>query len=69
MDRNTPRRLIPLTAWPEYHPWPGTAGLRNLVFHSGSNGFDSVVRRVGRRVLIDEGAFFGWVEAQNQPPR
>lgn len=27
----------------------------------GATGFDRVLRRVGRRVLIDEAAFFNWV--------
>ena len=59
-------RLIPLTLWNEYHAWPPVGGLRHLVFHADSNGFDRCIRRVGRRVLIDEAAFFQWVEAQNR---
>jgi len=58
-------RLIPLTKWNQYHPWPPLGGLRHLVFHAKSNGFDRVVRRAGRRVLIDEQAFFAWVENQS----
>lgn len=58
-------RLIPLTQWPEYHPWPPLGGLRHLVFNAASNGFDKCIRRVGRRVLIDEAAFFTWVEEQD----
>ena len=42
-----------------------TGGLRHLVFHADRNGFDKVVKRAGRRVLIDEEAFFEWVEEQN----
>ena len=61
----TPPRLIPLTKWNEYHAWPPAGGLRHLVFHAKQNGFDAVIRRVGRRVLIEEGAFFQWVESQN----
>jgi len=57
--------LIPLTRWNEFHVWPPLGGLRHLVFHANRNGFDSVIRRVGRRVLIDETAFFRWVEEQN----
>ena len=57
-------RLIPLTRWPDHHPWPPLGGLRHLVFHARSNGFDAVIRRVGRRVLIDEAEFFRWVEQQ-----
>ncbi|MEP7316067.1 MAG: hypothetical protein ABI667_05175 [Sphingomicrobium sp.] len=55
-------RLIPVPDWSSYHPWPPLGGLRHLVFHAGTNGFDAVVRRCGRRVLIDEQAFFAWVE-------
>lgn len=60
-------RLIPLTDWPKYHPFPPLGGLRHLVFHSASNGFGQVIRRVGRRVLIDEAAFFNWVNSKNCP--
>jgi hypothetical protein len=61
-DGNT--RFIPVTDWNKFHVWPPLGGLRHLVFHGASNGFDAVVRRCGRRVLIDERAFFDWVERQ-----
>ena len=57
-----PSRLIPASDWPQHHAWPPIGGLRHLIFHGKANGFDSVIRRVGRRVLIDEGAFFAWVD-------
>jgi hypothetical protein len=41
-------------------------GLRYLVFNSRQNGFEKCLRRVGRRILIDEQAFFAWVDEQNQ---
>ena len=56
-----PTRLIPLTDWNQHHAWPPIGGLRHLVFFERTNGFHKVVRRVGRRVLIDEAAFFAWV--------
>lgn len=58
-------RLIPLTDWNQYHAWPPIGGLRHLVFFERTNGFDKVVRRVGRRVLIDEASFFAWVDSTN----
>lgn len=58
-------KLIPLSEWSKFHPWPPIGGLRHLVFYSKTNGFDKVIKRVGRRVLIDESAFFMWVEEQN----
>jgi len=62
-------RLIPLVEWGTHHPWPPLGGLRHLVFYSHTNGFDRVIKRVGRRVLIDEQAFFDWVDSQNEGGR
>lgn len=64
-ESTTTPRLIPLSHWNRYHAWPPQGGLRHLAFHAESNGFESCLRRVGRRVLIDEAAFFEWVERQN----
>ena len=60
------RRLIPVPKWNEHHAWPPPGGLRHLIFHAESNGFSAAIRRVGRRVLIDEEAFFVWVENQKR---
>lgn len=62
----TTTKLIPLTQWPEHHLYPNIAGLRYLVFNADKNGFASCIKRIGKRVLIDEAAFFAWVETQNQ---
>lgn len=58
-------RYIPIPKWPEHYDWPSISGLRHLIFYEQTNGFHKVVRRVGRRVLIDEQAFFAWVEELN----
>jgi len=60
------KRLIPLTEWNKYHMWPPLGGLRHLVFYKDSNGFSAVVRKVRRRVLLDEEEFFKWIENQNK---
>ncbi len=57
-------RLIPINKWKDEHPWPPEGGLRHLVFHAETNGFKNVIRRIGRRVLIDEAAFFDWARSQ-----
>jgi len=66
-ENNSPlkTRLIPVTKWNEHHQWPPLGGLRHLIFHEKKNGFSKVIRRCGRRVLIDEAAFFSWMEEQN----
>lgn len=56
-------RLIPVTEWNAHHSWPPIGGLRHLIFHADANGFNQVIRRVGRRVLIDEAAFFAWANS------
>jgi len=56
-----PTRLIPVNRWCDYHPWPPIGGLRYLISRAVQNGFETVIRRCGRRVLIDEAAFFDWV--------
>ena len=59
-------RLIPVPRWNDHHEWPPQGGLRHLIFNAKSNGFDQVIKRAGRRVLLDEHAFFEWVEAQSK---
>lgn len=62
---NKANRFIPVTEWTNHHPWPPIGGLRHLIFNAKSNGFDAVIKRAGRRVLIDEQAFFSWLDKQN----
>lgn len=57
--------LVPLVKWPEKHGWPSVGGLRHLVFHADRNGFRSVFRKAGGRILIEETAFFEWVERRD----
>lgn len=37
-------------------------GLRMLLFHSRTNGLESCLVRLGRKLLIDEVAFVKWLE-------
>ena len=58
-------KLIPVTKWNNHHEWPTEAGLRYYIFNAEFNGFNKVMKRVGRRILIDETQFFDWVEEKN----
>ena len=60
MQNDKKTRLIPVPDWNTYYPWPSQGGLRHLIFYANTNGFDQVIRRIGRRVLIDEAAFHAW---------
>jgi hypothetical protein len=61
-------RYIPVPNWEKHHEWPRIGGLRNLIFNRHTNGFDhfGVVKKIGKRVLIDETAFFEWVSNQGK---
>jgi hypothetical protein len=58
------RKLIPLTVWPNIHSYPPLGQLRALVFNADKNGFNRCIRRIGKRILIDEAQFFSWVDEQ-----
>lgn len=64
--REPQRRLIPITRWQDLYDWPSEAALRSYVFNAHRNGFDKVVHRVGRRVLIDEDAFHLWARRRGR---
>jgi hypothetical protein len=64
--QQTQSRLIPLQKWNDIHAWPPIGGLQHLRFNCKTNGFAAAFKKVGRRVLIDERAFFAAVDAQNQ---
>ncbi|QBR85392.1 hypothetical protein E3983_10245 [Legionella israelensis] len=59
-------RYIPVPRWDKYHDWPTISALRNLIFNKKTNGLEKVVIKVGKRVLIDEAAFFDWVASQGK---
>jgi hypothetical protein len=48
------------------NPFFSEAALRMYIFNASSNGLaeSGAILRVGRKVLIDEGKFFAWVESQ-----
>lgn len=58
-------RLIPVPEWSSHHSWPPIGGLRHLIFNKETNGFKKAFKRVGRRILVDESAFFECIAAQN----
>lgn len=57
-------RYITVPDWNKHHDWPPIGGLRFMIFNRAKNGLDAfkVIKKIGRRVLIDETAFFEWVK-------
>ena len=64
MNSDTP--LLTVNQFAEKHPAFTAGALRYLIFHAESNGFRPALRKVGRRVLINEEAFFLCIEKSNQ---
>jgi hypothetical protein len=59
-------RLLTISQWTKYYDYPTEGGLRHLIFNEKLNGFEKVVKRIGRRVLIDEEAFFKWAQENHK---
>lgn len=59
-------REIPVTMWNDYYPDPSVPALRMLIFRRKENGFDKVITRRGKRILIKEKEYFEWKKAQEQ---
>jgi len=45
-----------------------TGAIRNYIFFEDTNGLKEkrVIKRIGRKILIDVDKFFQWIESQNQ---
>jgi hypothetical protein len=57
-------RYIPITRWPEYHPYPTVSGMRYLRFHQEELGFTSAFVKFNKRILVDEQEFFRIMRSQ-----
>lgn len=58
-------QLILLVDFPKKYKFITLGKLRQLVFCKEINGFDKVVVKIGRRILLDEDLFFVWLREQN----
>jgi hypothetical protein len=68
MENQTAWAYLTVQQFTTKHPAFNTGGLRSLIFNEDSNGLklSGAIIRIGRKVLIDESRFFGWVQAQNK---
>jgi hypothetical protein len=48
----------------QHHPAFTEGGIRWLLFNRELNGLQKAVVKIGRRLLIDEDAFFAWIDEQ-----
>ena len=47
------------------HPAFSEASLRYHIFNEEKNGINKVIRRIGRKILINENQFLEWIEQQS----
>lgn len=59
-------RLLTVRQFCAEYPWPSESALRAIILDAawGKNTFQNVFKRVGRRVLVDEQAFWKVIEDQ-----
>lgn len=62
------RKLLTVNQFVEAHPFMTSGGLRALIFASRYNQLDEkkVIKRIGRKILLDEAAFFEWLNERNE---
>lgn len=59
-------KFLTVRQYAERYPWPSESALRWMIFHAATNGMESALIRVGRRVIIDVEAFNAWVHSQGK---
>lgn len=61
------RRLFTVAQFSYRHPAISQAALRHLIFNAKGNNFHKVIKRIGKRkILLDEQAFYDWVDEQQK---
>lgn len=65
-NTQTEQTLLTVKQFSEEYKAFNEGGLRHLIFHADTNGFNSCIRRIGRRVLLHVPSVFEWVEKENQ---
>lgn len=58
--------FLTIRQYAERYPWPSESGLRWMVFHAKSNGLESALIRVGKRIVLDLAAFNVWVRSHGK---
>ena len=57
--------LIPVSKWNEYFQFPSVGALRQYIFYGHKNGFNKVIRRMGKRIYICVSDFKSWVDSNS----
>lgn len=64
IPQRTSGRIIAVPKWEVACPeGPPLGTIRHYIFYRESNGFDSVLLRIGGRLFIDEDAYHQWAKS------
>lgn len=60
-------RYIQLSEWDKHHQYPSTTQFRYLLQKNKGkdSGLGKVVKKIGGKILVNETAFFDWIEKQD----
>jgi hypothetical protein len=59
-------KFLTVKQYAERYPYPSESALRWMLFHSSTNGLESAVIRVGRRIIIYLALFNAWLRSQKR---
>ena len=72
-DGNKLRRpipeLIPLSKFNEFFEYPSVKALRQYRFYGNRNGFNNVLKYIGKRIYIDVKAYEKWINNNSKTVR
>jgi hypothetical protein len=55
------KRFYTVKQIPSYYPAFTESSIRYLIFNQKQNGFDSCIRKIGKKILIDADDFENWI--------
>ena len=74
ISKENPGRFIPVPTptfltvkqYAERYPYPSESSLRWHLFHSSTNGLESAVIRIGKRIVLDLDALNAWIRSHKK---
>ena len=60
-----PKSYMTVKQVPARYPAFTERALRFIIFNRETNGFSECIRRIGKKILIDEAAFCQWIDKRS----
>ena len=59
-------KFLTVKQYAERYPFPSESSLRWHLFHSSTNGLESAVIRIGKRIVLDLDALNAWIRSHKK---